>query len=85
VACDFDKVIIVTENWEINYNKLLNACKQLGNKCIMLDLSSNDGLDMLLQHGVEDLMAKIPLILIKRGNNYHKLSVEDFLRLVQVT
>jgi len=85
VACDFDKVIIVTENWEINYNKLLNACKQLGNKCIMLDLSSNDGLDMLLQHGVEDLMAKIPLILIKRGNNYYKLSVEDFLRLVQVT
>jgi hypothetical protein len=85
VACDFDKVIIVTENWEINYNKLLNACKQLGNKCIMLDLSSNDGLDMMLQHGVEDLMAKIPLILIKRGNNYHKLSVEDFLRLVQVT
>ncbi|KUO92352.1 MAG: hypothetical protein RXO22_01210 [Thermocladium sp.] len=85
MACDFDKVIIVTENWEINYNKLLNACKQLGNKCIMLDLSSNDGLDMLLQHGVEDLMAKIPLILIKRGNNYHKLSVEDFLRLVQVT
>jgi len=51
----------------------------------MLDLSSNDGLDMLLQHGVEDLMAKIPLILINRGNNYHKLSVEDFLRLVQVT
>lgn len=85
MACDFDKVIIVTENWEINYNKLLNACKQLGNKCIMLDLSSNDGLDMMLQHGVEDLMAKIPLILIKRGNNYHKLSVEDFLRLVQVT
>lgn len=78
-----DEAIIVTEDWEINYDKLLNACKRLGDKCIMLNLSSNDGLNMLLRYGVENLMAKIPLILIKRGNRYYKLSMEDFLKLIQ--
>ncbi|MGC8596734.1 MAG: hypothetical protein ACP5NY_02325 [Thermocladium sp.] len=82
---NFDEVIIVTEDWEINYDKLLNACKRLGDKCIMLNLSSDDGLNMLLRYGVEDLMAKIPLILIKRENRYYKLGIEDFLKLIQLT
>lgn len=76
---EFEEVIIITEEWDIHYKKLLHACNRIGSKCKMLSLESPDGLDLLLRYGTRNYMAKIPLVLIKRGNSIAKIEVEELL------
>ncbi len=67
-----DEIVVITEEWDINFRELSIACNALGSKCKMLSLDSPEALDLLLRYGAKDSMVKIPLILCRSGDLHNQ-------------
>lgn len=78
-----DEIVVITEEWDINFRELSIACSALESKCRMLSLDSPEALDLLLRYGAKNSMVKIPLILCRRGDSITTMTVREFLELTR--
>ena len=78
-----DEIVVITEEWDVNFRELSIACNALGSKCRMLSLDSPEALDLLLRYGTRDSMVKIPLILCRSGASITRITIREFLELTR--